>query len=161
MKDSQTSSEVSDGINNLDQQQKRELERLKKFQSIKSEIFADRILELQGRLRFFYMTEVELDRVKIEQKIVVREKDESLINRLKPQIESEGLIEPLTLLDMGSNQFLLLAGQHRYYVCKHLGVVKVPAKIYLNLDLLWSYSFWLCRLSACWPARYAGCFLVE
>lgn len=127
--------EKEGGLEYLDQQQKKELDRLKKFQSIKSDIFPDRVLEAQGRLRFFYMNEIELDRIKIEQKIVVREKDESLINRLSPQIESEGLIEPLTVLDMGNNQFLLLAGQHRYHVCKNLDIEKVPAKIYLNLDL--------------------------
>jgi ParB-like chromosome segregation protein Spo0J len=43
-----------------------------------------------------------------------KSKDESLINRLRPQIESEGLIEPLTALDLGNSKFLLLAGQHRY-----------------------------------------------
>lgn len=119
----------------LDDKQKKELERLKKIQSIKSDIFIDRVLETAGRYRYFYMNEIPLDRIKIDQKIVVREKDESLLNRLKPQIESEGLIEPLTVHDMGNNQFLLIAGQHRYHVCRELGVEKVPAKIYMNLEL--------------------------
>ena len=35
---------------------------------------------------------------------------------------------------MGNSDFLLLAGQHRYHVCKELQIEKVPAKIYLNLD---------------------------
>ncbi len=106
-----------------------------KIQSIQSKIYPDRILAKQDRHRFFYLAEVELDRIKIEQRIVVREKDEALIGKLKPQIESEGLIEPLTLLDLGNNQFLLIAGQHRYHVLRQLGVDKAPAKIYLNLAL--------------------------
>lgn len=113
----------------------KEMDKAKKIQSIPSDIFLDRVLEIKDRFRFFYMTEIEISKIRIEQKIVVREKDESLISRLKPQIESEGLIEPLTVLDLGHDDFLLLAGQHRYYVCKMLGITKVPAKIYLNLDL--------------------------
>jgi hypothetical protein len=113
-----------------------ELEKVKENQSIKSPIFWDRtFLRTRGLYRFFYMTEVELEKIKIDQKIVVREKDQSLVNRLKPQIESEGLIEPLTVLDQGNGKFLLLAGQHRYHVCSELGVKTVPAKVYLNLDL--------------------------
>src|SRR5438093_939029 len=90
-----------------------ELEKVRKMQSVKAPIFWDRIyLKTRGLYRFFYMTEIDLDKINIDQKIVVREKDESLINRLKPQIESEGLIEPLTVLDQGTGNFLLLAGQH-------------------------------------------------
>ena len=118
----------------LDEKQKEEIERLRKIQSIKSEIFPDRILATQDRLRFYYMSEIELDRIKIDQKIVVRDKDQSLLDRLKPQIEAEGLIEPLTVLDMGNNQFLLIAGQHRYHVLRELGIEKTPAKIYLDLE---------------------------
>ena len=96
----------------LDKKQKEDLQRLKQFQSIDSEIFPDRVLEKQDRLRYFYLSEIELERVKIDQKIVVREKDEALLRRLKPQVDAEGLIEPLTVEDIGNNQFLLLAGQH-------------------------------------------------
>ena len=96
----------------LDKKQKEDLQRLKQFQSIDSEIFPDRVLEKQDRLRYFYLSEIELERVKIDQKIVVREKDEALLRRLKPQVDAEGLIEPLTVEDLGNNQFLLLAGQH-------------------------------------------------
>ena len=74
----------------LDEKQKEEIERLRKIQSIKSEIFPDRILATQDRLRFYYMSEIELDRIKIDQKIVVRDKDQALLDRLKPQIEAEG-----------------------------------------------------------------------
>ena len=56
----------------LDKKQKEDLQRLKQFQSIKSEIFPDRVLEKQDRLRYFYLNEIELERIKIEQKIVVR-----------------------------------------------------------------------------------------
>jgi len=119
----------------LKEQITKEIDKLKKIQSKKGEIFLDRVLATKDRLRFFYMTEIELAKIRIEQKIVVREKDDALINKLKPQIESEGLIEPLTVEDLGNNEFLLLAGQHRYYVCKELGVEKVPAKVYMNLDL--------------------------
>ena len=121
-------------ISYLDKKQKEEIQRLQKIQSIKSEIFPDRVLATKDRFRFFYLNEVELDRIKIDQKIVVREKDESLLNKLRPQIEAEGLIEPLTVLDMGNNQFLLLAGQHRYHVLRELGIDKAPAKIYLDLE---------------------------
>ena len=108
---------------------------LEKFQNIKSDIFFDRILEREDRLRFFYLTEIELKKIRIEQKIVVRELDQSLLNRLKPQIKSEGLIEPLTVEDLGNGEFLLLAGQHRYHVCKDLEIEKVPAKVHMKLDL--------------------------
>ena len=118
----------------FDKRQKEEMQRLEKIQSIKSQIFVDHVLEIKDRLRFFYLNEVELTRIKIDQKIVVREKDETLLNRLRPQIETEGLIEPLTVLDMGNNQFLLLAGQHRYHVLRELGISKAPAKIYLDLE---------------------------
>jgi len=118
----------------LDKKQKEEIERLEKVQSIKSKIYPDRVLATQDRLRFFYLTEVELDRIKIDQKIVVRELDETLLNKLNPQIQAEGLIEPLTVLDMGNNQFLLLAGQHRYHVLRELGIDKAPAKVYLDLE---------------------------
>jgi len=121
-------------ISYLDKKQKEDLQRLKQFQSLKSEIFIDRILEKQDRLRYFYLNEIELDRIKIDQKIVVREKDPSLLKRLEPQINAEGLIEPLTVEDLGNNQFLLLAGQHRFYVLRELGIEKAPAKIYLELE---------------------------
>ena len=121
-------------ISYLDKKQKEEIQRLEKIQSIKSEIFPDRVLATKDRFRFFYLNEIELDRIKIDQKIVVREKDESLLNKLRPQIEAEGLIEPLTVLDMGNNQFLLLAGQHRFHVLRELGIDKAPAKIYLDLE---------------------------
>lgn len=118
----------------LHKKQNEDLQRLKQLQSIKSEIFTDRVLQKQDRLRYFYLNEIELDRIKIEQKIVVREKDQTLLKRLEPQINSEGLIEPLTVEDLGNNQFLLLAGQHRYYVLRELGIDKAPAKIYLELE---------------------------
>jgi len=117
----------------LDKKQKDDLERLQKFQSIKSEIFVDRVLQKQERLRYFYLNEIEVERIKIDQKIVVREKDPNLLRKLEPQILAEGLIEPLTVEDLGGNSFLLLAGQHRYNVLRNLKVEKVPAKIYLKL----------------------------
>lgn len=118
----------------LDKQQKDDLQRLKQFQSLKSGIFVDRVLEKQDRLRYFYLNEIELDRIKIDQKIVVREKDLNLLRRLAPQVSAEGLIEPLTVEDLGNNQYLLLAGQHRYHVLRELGIEKAPAKIYLELE---------------------------
>lgn len=118
----------------LDKKQKDDLQRLKQFQSIKSEIFVDRVLEKQDRLRYFYLNEIELDHIEIDQKIVVREKDSNLLKRLEPQVNAEGLIEPLTVEDLGNNQFLLLAGQHRYHVLRGLGIDKAPAKIYLELE---------------------------
>ena len=118
----------------LDKKQKDDLQRLKQIQSIKSEIFVDRVLEKQDRLRYFYLNEIELDRIEIDQKIVVREKDSNLLKRLEPQVNAEGLIEPLTVEDLGNNQFLLLAGQHRYHVLRGLGIEKAPAKIYLELE---------------------------
>jgi hypothetical protein len=112
------------------------LEQFKQKQSIKSEIYWDRIFfNSHNKYRFFYMSEIDISGIKIDPRIVVREKDDSLINRLTPQIESEGLIEPLTVLDLSNEEYLLLAGQHRYHVCKNLGVQQVPAKVYLNLDL--------------------------
>lgn len=108
----------------------------KKLQSIKSELYWDRLFfNTHNKYRLYYMSEIDISKIKIDSRIVVREKDESLINRLTPQIESEGLIEPLTVLDLSNDQYLLLAGQHRYHVCKNLGVQQVPAKVYLNLDL--------------------------
>ena len=117
----------------LDNKQKDDLKRLKHLQSISSEIFTDKVLEKQDRLRYFYLNEIELSQITIDQKIVVREKDSSLIKRLAPQVNAEGLIEPLTVEDLGNNQFLLLAGQHRYHVLRELGIEKAPAKIYLEL----------------------------
>ena len=122
------------GLSYLGRKQKEDLQRLKQFQSLKSEIFTDRVLQKQDRLRYFYLNEIELERIKIDQKIVVREKDPNLLRRLKPQVNSEGLIEPLTVEDLGNNQFLLLAGQHRYHVLRELGIEKAPAKIYLELE---------------------------
>ena len=119
----------------LDKKQKEDLQRLKQFQSIKSEIFPDRVLEKQDRLRYFYLNEIELERIKIEQKIVVRTTDEALLRKLEPQVNAEGLIEPLTVEDLGNNQYLLLAGQHRYHVLRQLGIERAPAKIYLELEL--------------------------
>ncbi len=124
----------SQDLSYLDKKQKDDLQRLKQFQSLKSDIFVDRVLEKQDRLRYFYLNEIELDRIKIDQKIVVREKDPSLLKRLEPQVNAEGLIEPLTVEDLGNNQYLLLAGQHRYYVLRELGIENAPAKIYLELE---------------------------
>lgn len=118
----------------LDTKQKDDLQRLKQIQSIKSEIFVDRVLKKQDRLRYFYLNEIELERIEIDQKIVVREKDSSLLKRLEPQVNAEGLIEPLTVEDLGNKQFLLLAGQHRYHVLRALEIEKAPAKIYLELE---------------------------
>ncbi len=124
----------SQDLSYIDKKQKDDLQRLKQFQSLKSDIFVDRVLEKQDRLRYFYLNEIELDRIKIDQKIVVREKDPSLLKRLEPQVNAEGLIEPLTVEDLGNNQYLLLAGQHRYYVLRELGIENAPAKIYLELE---------------------------
>ena len=124
----------TENITYLDKKQKDDLERLKKLQSIKSEIFVDRVLEKQDRLRYFYLNEIELDRIKIDQKIVVRVKDDALLRKLEPQINAEGLIEPLTVEDLGNDQYLLLAGQHRYHVLRQLGIERAPAKIYLELE---------------------------
>jgi len=124
----------TENISYLDKKQKEDLQRLKQFQSLKSEIFVDRVLEKQDRLRYFYLNEIELDRIKIDQKIVVRKKDSSLLKRLAPQVYAEGLIEPLTVEDLGNNQYLLLAGQHRYHVLRELGIEKAPTKIYLELE---------------------------
>ena len=73
-------------LSHLDKKQKEDIQRLKQFQSLKSEIFVDRVLEKQDRLRYFYLNEIELERIKIDQKIVVREKDSSLLKRLAPQV---------------------------------------------------------------------------
>ena len=85
-------------------------------------------------MRYFYLNEIELEQIKIDQKIVVRQKDPSLLKQLAPQVNAEGLIEPLTVEDLGINQFLLLAGQHRYHVLNELGINITPAKIYLDLE---------------------------
>ena len=45
----------------------------------------------------------------VDQKIVVRVKDDALLRKLEPQINAEGLIEPLTVEDLGNDQYLLLA----------------------------------------------------
>ena len=50
------------------------------------------------------------------------------------KVKAEGLIEPLTVEDLGNNQYLLLAGQHRYHVLRELGIENAPAKIYLELE---------------------------
>ena len=42
----------------LDKKQKEDLQRLKQFQSIDSEIFTDSVLEKQDRLRYFYLNEI-------------------------------------------------------------------------------------------------------
>ena len=89
--------DTTQNISYLDKKQKDDLERLKKIQSIKSEIFTDRVLEKEDRLRYFYLNEIELEQIKIDQKIAVRSKDNALLNRLKPQVSAEGLIEPLTI----------------------------------------------------------------
>ena len=125
---------VNQNLSYLDKKQKDDLTRLKQFQSKKSEIFVDRVLQKQDRLRYFYLNEIELDRIKIDQKIVVRDKDLALLRRLEPQVNAEGLIEPLTVEDLGNNQYLLLAGQHRYHVLRELGIENAPAKIYLELE---------------------------
>jgi ParB-like chromosome segregation protein Spo0J len=124
----------TDNLSYLDKKQNNDLTRLKQFQSKKSEIFVDRVLQKQDRLRYFYLNEIEIDRIKIDQKIVVRDKDPALLRRLGPQINAEGLIEPLTVEDLGNNQYLLLAGQHRYHVLRELGIENAPAKIYLELE---------------------------
>ena len=118
----------------LNKKQNDDLIRLRQFQSKRSEIFVDRVLQKQDRLRYFYLNEIEIDRIKIDQKIVVRNKDPELLRRLKPQINAEGLIEPLTVEDLGNDQYLLLAGQHRYHVLRELGIQHAPAKIYLELE---------------------------
>ena len=126
-------SETQD-LSYLDKKQKEDLQRLKQFQSINSEIFTDVVLEKQDRLRYFYLNQIELEHVKIDQKVVVRDKDEALLRRLQPQISAEGLIEPLTVEDLGNSQFLLLAGQHRLNVLREMGIERAPAKIYLELE---------------------------
>lgn len=118
----------------LNKKQNDDLIRLRQFQSKRSEIFVDRVLQKQDRLRYFYLNEIEIDRIKIDQKIVVRNKDPELLRRLEPQINAEGLIEPLTVEDLGNDQYLLLAGQHRYHVLRELGIQHAPAKIYLELE---------------------------
>lgn len=125
---------VNENLSYLDKKQNDDLTRLKQFQSKKSEIFVDRVLQKEDRLRYFYLNEIELDRIKIDQKIVVRDKDPALLRRLEPQVKAEGLIEPLTVEDLGNNQYLLLAGQHRYHVLRELGIENAPAKIYLELE---------------------------
>lgn len=121
----------------VDQEFTHKIENLKKNQSIQSDLFWDEIFfNTRGKYRFYYLTEIDIKNIVIEQRILVREKDVSLINRLTPQIEAEGLIEPLTVMDMGNNRFLLLAGQHRYYVCRNLGITKVPVKAYIGLDFV-------------------------
>jgi ParB-like chromosome segregation protein Spo0J len=125
---------VNENLSYLDKKQNDDLIKLRQFQSKKSEIFMDRVLQKQDRLRYFYLNEIELDRIKIDQKIVVRDKDPALLRRLEPQINAEGLIEPLTVEDLGNDQYLLLAGQHRYHVLRELGIENAPAKIYLELE---------------------------
>ena len=125
---------VSENLSYLDKKQNDDLTRLKQFQSKKSEIFVDRVLQKEDMLRYFYLNEIELDRIKIDQKIVVRDKDPALLRKLEPQVNAEGLIEPLTVEDLGNNQYLLLAGQHRYHVLRELGIEHTPAKIYLELE---------------------------
>ena len=124
----------TENLSYLDKKQNDDLIKLRQFQSKKSEIFVDRVLQKQDRLRYFYLNEIELDRIKIDQKIVVRDKDPVLLRRLGPQVNAEGLIEPLTVEDLGNNQYLLLAGQHRYHVLRELGIEYAPAKIYLELE---------------------------
>ena len=125
---------VNENLSYLDKKQNDDLIKLRQFQSKKSEIFVDRVLQKEDRLRYFYLNEIELDRIKIDQKIVVRDKDPALLRRLTPQVNAEGLIEPLTVEDLGNNQYLLLAGQHRYHVLRELGIEHAPAKIYLELE---------------------------
>jgi len=53
-------SETQD-LSYLDKKQKEDLQRLKQFQSINSEIFTDVVLEKQDRLRYFYLNMKDLE----------------------------------------------------------------------------------------------------
>ena len=46
---------VNENLSYLDKKQNDDLTRLKQFQSKKSEIFVDRVLQKQDRLRYFYL----------------------------------------------------------------------------------------------------------
>ena len=98
---------VNENLSYLDKKQNDDLTRLKQFQSKKSEIFVDRVLQKQDRLRYFYLNEIELDRITIDQKIVVRNKDPALLrkrNDFTNQLISDAGVSVDDLIDNRMNK---------------------------------------------------------
>ncbi len=84
--------------------------------------------------RRFVMGVVEIPKIKIVERYLVRPLDETHKNNLKRQIKDQGLIEPITCDTDSDGGVVLLAGRHRLKACEELNYTKLPAKVYLGLS---------------------------
>lgn len=80
------------------------------------------------------MDVLPMSKIKKVEKYLVRDLDERHKERLKIEIQEEGLIEPITVNKEPNGDFTLIAGQHRLEACKDLNFNEIDAKIYWELD---------------------------
>lgn len=77
--------------------------------------------------------DVPLERIHVPPREELRASDEEL-ERLADSIREEGLLQPVVLRPNGDDEFEIVAGRHRTYAHKLLGLDEVPALVRRDMD---------------------------
>lgn len=75
------------------------------------------------------INDIELIRIKPNPNQPRREFDHDALNELADSIREIGLIQPITLRDMGNNTYIIIAGERRWRASQMAGLKSIPAYI--------------------------------
>jgi len=75
------------------------------------------------------INDVEINRIKANPNQPRREFDEQALEELAESIKEIGLVQPITLRDMGDGTYIIIAGERRWRASQMAGLTSIPAYI--------------------------------
>ena len=75
------------------------------------------------------LSEVRMDDISPNPKQPRREFDDDSLQELANSIRQIGLVQPITLRDMGDGTYVIIAGERRWRACQRVGLTTIPAYI--------------------------------
>ncbi|MBQ7463190.1 MAG: ParB/RepB/Spo0J family partition protein [Bacteroidaceae bacterium] len=75
------------------------------------------------------LSEVRMDDIRPNPNQPRREFDDDSLQELANSIRQIGLVQPITLRDMGDGTYVIIAGERRWRACQRVGLTTIPAYI--------------------------------
>ena len=75
------------------------------------------------------LSEVRMDDIRPNPNQPRREFDDDSLQELANSIRQIGLVQPITLRDMGDGTYVIIAGERRWRACQRVGLTSIPAYI--------------------------------
>lgn len=75
------------------------------------------------------LSEVKMDDIRPNPNQPRRDFDDDTLQELANSIRQIGLVQPITLRDMGDGTYVIIAGERRWRACQRVGLTTIPAYI--------------------------------